>query len=70
MSKKRPVLYVPPSSEQIEWFAKEVCKRSGETNPQVAWGFASFLKVISKSLADSMTKSANESQENEDGIQE
>ncbi len=54
----RDVRYIPPSPEVLEHFAHEVCREMGPDycNPDVVEGFASFMKVISRTLANTLNR--------------
>jgi hypothetical protein len=54
----RRVEYQPPSPELLEHFAREVCLGLGPDYCQreVVEGFASFMKVISRALANSLNR--------------
>ena len=44
---KRDVVYLPPASEQIEQYARQVCQRLGQdfTKPEFVRGFTQFVKI-------------------------
>lgn len=54
----RNVEYQPPSPDLLEHFAREVCLGLGPDYCQreVVEGFASFMKVISRALANSLNR--------------
>jgi len=55
---QRLIEYVPPSPEVLEHFAREVCLGLGPDYCQreVVDGFASFMKVVSRALANSLNR--------------
>ena len=54
----RSVEYLPPSPELLEHFAREVCRGLGPDYCQreIVDGFASFMKVVSRALANSLNR--------------
>lgn len=59
MKNKRYVEYEPPPAELIDTYAKDVCKKIGESDPEVIYGFARFLRFAAVSISASMTRNVN-----------
>jgi hypothetical protein len=58
---KNNVKYVPPSSETIDTVARNVCRRLADSDPSfnepdVVYGFASFLRVVAKMHTNNRNK--------------
>lgn len=55
------VEYIPPSSEEIDDYARRVCDAVGIDEREVRYEFASFLKFATKLMAKQMTDEHNNS---------
>jgi hypothetical protein len=55
------VLYSPPPPDVLEHFAYEVCQGLGEnfSDPDVVYGLAGFLKVITQAQAKALNRKPN-----------
>ncbi len=59
----RDVRYIPPSPEVLEHFAQDVCRELGPNycDPDIVDGFASFMKVIARALANDLNREGDDS---------
>jgi effector-binding domain-containing protein len=60
---KTNITYVPPAPEVLEQVARSVCRKLADSDPlfnepDVVYGFASFLSAVAKMHANHLTKLA------------